>query len=168
MKFPDPNDPGRLIILANRFAFLMRCSGFKVAVAESLTGGQLQAACTMFAGASHFFAGGVTAYSIDQKVHLLQVDRKVAEASNCVSATVASQMAMGVLKLFNVDLAIATTGYADWDMHIKPHFHYALYFRGRTLVTGMSKLFATTRAMRQEEAVCLVLKQAITLLEIKA
>lgn len=85
----------------------------KLAVAESLTGGRLQARITEISGASEFFLGGVTAYALEQKAVLLGVDREHAAAVNCVSARVAEEMARGVCRLFGADLGVATTGYAE-------------------------------------------------------
>lgn len=84
-----------------------------LAVAESLTCGNLQAHIGRVSGASGFFLGGVTAYTIEQKVKLLGVDRASAAATNCVSAAVAEQMARGAAELFGADVALATTGYAE-------------------------------------------------------
>ena len=85
----------------------------KLAVAESMTGGRVQALVTGISGASEFFLGGLTAYSLEQKVNLLGVDRAHAAAVNCVSARVAEEMAAGACRLFKADLAVATTGYAE-------------------------------------------------------
>jgi nicotinamide-nucleotide amidase len=84
-----------------------------LAVAESLTSGHVQAAIGAVSGASEYFLGGVTAYSIDQKVELLGVNRRAAARVNCVSAEVAQEMAQGACRLFGSDLAVATTGYAE-------------------------------------------------------
>lgn len=84
-----------------------------LAVAESLTCGRVQAAIGAISGASDFFLGGITAYSIDQKVRHLGVDRAHAETCEAVSATVAAQMALGVCRLFGSDFGVATTGYAE-------------------------------------------------------
>lgn len=84
-----------------------------LAVAESMTGGRVQAAITAVPGASGFFLGGVTAYTIDQKVRHLGVKRAVAAKVNCVSPEVAAQMARGAARLFGADIAVATTGYAE-------------------------------------------------------
>lgn len=84
-----------------------------LAVAESLTCGNLQAHIGRISGASNFFLGGITAYTLEQKVKHLGVDRAVAEPVNCVSAQVAEQMARGAAELFGADLALATTGYAE-------------------------------------------------------
>jgi nicotinamide-nucleotide amidase len=84
-----------------------------LAVAESMTGGRVQALITGISGASEFFLGGVTAYVLEEKVKLLGVDRAQAVAVNCVSARVAEEMAWGACRLFGADLAVATTGYAE-------------------------------------------------------
>jgi nicotinamide-nucleotide amidase len=87
--------------------------GRTLAVAESLTSGRLQARIGSISGASAFFLGGVTAYSLDQKVRHLGVDRASAHAANSVSAAVAEQMARGACELFGSDLGVGTTGYAE-------------------------------------------------------
>jgi nicotinamide-nucleotide amidase len=84
-----------------------------LAVAESLTGGRVQAAVTAIPGASEFFLGGITAYSLDQKVRHLRVGRAAAGAANSVSRRVAEQMARGACLLFGADVGVATTGYAQ-------------------------------------------------------
>jgi nicotinamide-nucleotide amidase len=73
----------------------------------------VQALIGRISGASNFFVGGITAYSLDQKVRHLGVDRKTARRVNSVSAEVAEQMARGATVLFGSDLAVATTGYAE-------------------------------------------------------
>jgi len=84
-----------------------------LAVAESLTSGRLQALVGSVSGASTFFLGGITAYSLEEKVRHLGVDRAEAEAVNCVSSRVAEQMACGACRLFGSDLGVSTTGYAE-------------------------------------------------------
>jgi nicotinamide-nucleotide amidase len=92
---------------------MARGPGLKLAVAESLTCGRLQARIGAVSGASDYFLGGVTAYSLEQKVGLLGVDRAEAAAANCVSARIAEQMARGACVLFRADIGVATTGYAE-------------------------------------------------------
>lgn len=111
---------------------LMRTPRLTLAVAESLTSGRIQARIGAISGASHFFLGGITAYSLDQKVRHLGVDRASAQAVNCVSAEVATQMARGACTFFGSDLALATTGYAEpsveWNVP-HPFAWYALAHR---------------------------------------
>lgn len=84
-----------------------------LAVAESLTCGQVQARIGAISGASEFFLGGMTAYTLEEKVRHLGVDRAAARHVNSVSAEIAEQMARGVCRLFGSDFGLATTGYAE-------------------------------------------------------
>ena len=92
---------------------MLPAPGLTLAVAESLTAGHVQARVASVPGSSAYFLGGVTAYSIEEKVKLLGVNRAAAKKVNCVSAAVAEAMAIGAAKLFGADLAVATTGYAE-------------------------------------------------------
>lgn len=92
---------------------LLRPPRLSVAVAESLTAGQVQARIAAVSGSSAYFLGGITAYTLDQKVRHLGVNREAAMAVDCVSAGVAEEMAAGAIRLFGSDLAAATTGYAE-------------------------------------------------------
>jgi hypothetical protein len=64
-----------------------------LAAAESLTCGRVQARVGEISGASLFFRGGLTAYTLDEKVRHLGVNRAAARRVNAVSAEVAAQMA---------------------------------------------------------------------------
>ena len=124
----------------------LNASGQSIAVAESLTGGHLQAAITSASGSSDYFLGGVTAYNIDQKTNLLGVDRKHAADVNCVSQQVANQMAAGVRELFGSDIGLATTGYAEaWpDGGVeKPFAWIAINVEGRVESTKIEPPIAT-------------------------
>ena len=92
---------------------MLQAPRFTLAVAESITCGRVQARVGKISGASEFFLGGITAYSLAQKVKLLGVDRRAAKRVNSVSAGIAEQMARGVCQLFGSDLGVATTGYAE-------------------------------------------------------
>jgi nicotinamide-nucleotide amidase len=90
---------------------MLREPRWTLAAAESLTSGRVQARIGQVPGVSSFFLGGLTAYSLEQKVRHLGIDRVEAESCNCVSQAIAEQMARGAAALFDADLAIATTGY---------------------------------------------------------
>jgi nicotinamide-nucleotide amidase len=94
-------------------SLLRREPPLTLAVAESLTAGQVQARIAAVAGASEFFLGGITAYALAQKVRHFGVDRAAAKKTNGVSAEIAEQMARGVCALFGADVGVATTGYAE-------------------------------------------------------
>ena len=94
-------------------ALMLRTPRLTLAAAESLTAGHVQARVAAVSGASDYFLGGITAYSLDEKVRHLGVNRAAAKKVNSVSAEVAEQMARGVCGLFGSDLGVATTGYAE-------------------------------------------------------
>lgn len=126
-----------------------------LAVAESLTCGRVQARVGEISGASEFFLGGITAYSIDQKVRHLGVDRAVARRVNSVSADVAEAMARGVCGLFGSDLGVATTGYAEPapdDGVADPFAWWAIAHRRRPF--GGNRMVARYVAVRSGRVEC--------------
>jgi nicotinamide-nucleotide amidase len=92
---------------------LLRAPRQTLAVAESITAGHVQARISAVSGASDYFLGGITAYTLEEKIRHLGVDRLHAESVNCVSPRVAAEMARGACALFGADLGVATTGYAE-------------------------------------------------------
>lgn len=89
--------------------------GRRIAVAESLTIGRVQTELGRWSGASKYFAGGLTAYNLRTKIQLLGVDAAHGHEVNAVSARVAEEMASGVARLFDTQIGVSTTGYADPD-----------------------------------------------------
>jgi len=87
--------------------------GYRLSVAESLSSGNVQSRIGSISGATEFFEGGVTVYSIKQKSKLLNIDKNHARKVNCVSERVAQEMASGVCELFKTQIGISTTGYAE-------------------------------------------------------
>ncbi len=83
-----------------------------LSVAESITGGGLASAITEVSGSSKVFVGGVIAYEDSIKISELKVDAKRLKKFTAVSEEVAKEMAVGALKKFKTDYAIATTGVA--------------------------------------------------------
>lgn len=94
---------------------LLSSAGWKLAVAESCTGGLLGHLITSVSGSSSYFAGGIIAYSNDLKMRLLGVHKRALESEGAVSETVAMQMATGARNKTGTDLALALTGIAGPD-----------------------------------------------------
>ena len=91
---------------------LLRERGSKLAVAESLTGGQTQNLITEVPGASDVLAGGVVAYSDEIKEKLLGVAPSVIAQHTAVSSEVAKAMAEGVKAALGSNYALSLTGEA--------------------------------------------------------
>lgn len=141
-----------------------------LAVAESLTCGHLQVRIGSVSGASEYFLGGVTAYSLDQKVRLLAVNRAHARKYDCVSQRVAVEMAVGAAARFGADVAVATTGYAEPApaKRVKvPHAWWAIC-KGRRggveVVSGLVEVPDASRVEVQERVAATVLAELVKFL----
>ncbi len=83
--------------------------------AESCTGGTAAQRITAIPGCSAWFKGGIVAYSNEAKEKLLGVKHEILETYGAVSGETVEQMAIGALKVFNADYALATSGIAGPD-----------------------------------------------------
>ncbi|MDI6852836.1 MAG: competence/damage-inducible protein A [Deltaproteobacteria bacterium] len=87
-------------------------TGFRLAVAESCTGGLICHRVTNVPGASDYFMGGVVTYSNQAKIDLLKVPEGLLHARGAVSAETAQAMALGVREVFRADIGLSVTGIA--------------------------------------------------------
>lgn len=83
-----------------------------LAIAESLTGGQLGQRITSVRGSSDYFLGGFLTYTDGMKSTLLGVAPALIAQHTAVSEEVAAAMAAGARLRTGADFAIATTGEA--------------------------------------------------------
>ena len=86
--------------------------GLTLATAESCTAGNIAAIITAIPGSSHFYKGGIIAYSDEVKIKLLGVNPEILESQGAVSEETVIEMAKGAMKSMNSDCAIATSGIA--------------------------------------------------------
>ena len=91
---------------------LLKQKNATLATAESCTGGYLAHLITSISGSSDYFKGSVISYANEIKINELGVKKSDLENYGAVSQQVVEQMAVGVLKKFKVDYAVATSGVA--------------------------------------------------------
>jgi len=91
---------------------LLAARGETVAVAESLTGGQLAAALSERAGASATFRGSVVVYATELKESLAGVPGPLLAAEGAVSEPTAAALAAGARDRLGADWGLAVTGVA--------------------------------------------------------
>jgi PncC family amidohydrolase len=98
--------------LEERVLDLLRERKETLAVAESMTGGVIQARLTGVPGSSEAFKGGAIVYSATAKRVLAQVDPAVLAAHGTVSAPVTLALAEGVARQLGTTWGLAITGNA--------------------------------------------------------
>lgn len=91
---------------------LLKAKGWRVAAAESCTGGLVGHRLTNVAGSSDYYVGSVTAYANEAKMRVLGVRAETLEAHGAVSAETVVEMSEGVCKALGAELGIAISGIA--------------------------------------------------------
>ena len=122
---------------------------FKIAAAESLTGGLLADAFVRVPGASKVFLGSAVTYDIRAKASILGVDAELLRREGAVHPEVARQMAFGTARLYRQQedgdrvVGLSTTGVAGPGPGDKPA---GLAYVGCSLPGG----FGSVRSRRTE------------------
>ncbi|RUO22496.1 damage-inducible protein CinA [Aliidiomarina iranensis] len=86
--------------------------GYRLATAESCTGGGIAAHCTDLAGSSAWFEGAIVSYSNAMKMNLLGVSANILEEHGAVSKECAAAMVSGLCSRLHTEVGISVTGVA--------------------------------------------------------
>lgn len=123
-----------------------------ISIAEGVTSGFLQFAFSQMKDASEFFKGGMTVYSQEEKVSILNVEPKEVQITNAVSANVAETMALNVAELYKTDWSIAVTGYAApvEESGKKLYAHFSITYRGSVILSERLDLHSRTKAVNAQ------------------
>jgi len=98
--------------LATRLGSLLERRGWRVATAESCTGGLVAGAITDIAGSSAWFERGFVTYSNDAKTEMLGVRGETLAAHGAVSEATAREMVAGAFERSSAEVVVAVTGIA--------------------------------------------------------
>jgi PncC family amidohydrolase len=90
----------------------LRERGWRLAVAESCTGGLIGHRITNVPGSSTYYMGSITAYAYDAKVRLLSVRWETLEKYGAVSKETVIEMARGVRRVLAADIGLSVSGIA--------------------------------------------------------
>lgn len=105
----------QLLTLAAEIGTTLRQKGWKLALAESCTGGMAAQYITAIPGSSAWLDRGFVTYSNAAKVEMLGVSQATLEQYGAVSEQTAREMALGALNHSHADIAVAITGIAGPD-----------------------------------------------------
>lgn len=98
--------------LAARLGEGLSAKGWRLATAESCTGGWVAQAVTAISGSSNWFDRGFVTYSNEAKQDMLGVQPATLAEYGAVSEAVVGEMVEGVLARSRADLALAISGIA--------------------------------------------------------
>ncbi|MBV9587376.1 MAG: CinA family protein [Alphaproteobacteria bacterium] len=98
--------------LAEAVLAACRGRGWRVATAESCTGGLVAAALTAISGASEVFERAFVTYSNEAKIEMVAVPSDTIASHGAVSAQTAAAMARGAVRRAPADVALSVTGVA--------------------------------------------------------
>ncbi len=98
--------------LARQFLSDCRARKWRIATAESCTGGLIAAALTEISGSSDVVDRGFVTYSNEAKMALLGVPSETLATHGAVSEATARAMALGARHAAGVELALSVTGIA--------------------------------------------------------
>jgi nicotinamide-nucleotide amidase len=128
---------------------VLESKGQTVAVAESMTGGQLAGRLTAVPGASKVFIGGWVTYTVSMKENALGIPGDLISEHGPVSAAVAEQMAVAARIRSGATFGIAITGNAGptTDVDGKP---VGLVFISTSTETGTKVEELKLRGTRED------------------
>ena len=98
--------------MAQELIDALRKRGWRMAAAESCTGGRIAQRITAVPGASDVFSGSMVSYSCETKQSALGVKAETLDKYGAVSEQTAREMASGVLRITEADVAVSATGVA--------------------------------------------------------
>jgi len=108
-------DDHELFALSERVGQKLLAAGWRLATAESCTGGWVAKACTDVAGSSRWFECGFVTYSNSAKVRDLGVSEQTLAGHGAVSEATVREMAAGAVRVSGADVAVAISGVAGPD-----------------------------------------------------
>ncbi len=116
--------------------------GLTLGSVESLTGGLFSSSFTSIPGASSIYKGSLITYSVEEKINLAHVDKKIIDEHGVVSEETVVEMARNGKDVLGVDVCVAITGNAGptSDVDNKPvgEVHIAVAINNRTIFETLS------------------------------
>jgi len=139
---------------------------FRIALAESCTGGLVCQHLTNIPGSAFWFDRGFVTYSNESKMELLKVSQTSLTKFGAVSKEIASEMALGALNASHADIALSITGIAgpSGGSIEKPvgTVFFAIAYQNK-VVFNASKIFHGSRENIRESSCLFALNQVLAL-----
>ena len=153
--------------LINEVAAQLSTRGYKLATAESCTGGGVAYHLTEVPGSSLWFERGFVTYSNLSKIEMLSVKQATLDTAGAVSDATARAMAAGALSHSQAQVSLAITGIAgpDGGSKDKPVGTVWFAFAGIDFETcAVMQLFTGNRKQIRDQSIQFALEKLLTLL----
>jgi len=98
--------------LNQKIVSLLKRKKFKIAIAESCTGGMLSSAITSVSGSSKVFTMGLVTYSNQAKTSILKIPNQIIKKNGAVSVQCCLAMVNNLSKISKAKICISITGIA--------------------------------------------------------
>jgi nicotinamide-nucleotide amidase len=139
---------------------------FRIALAESCTGGLVCQHLTNIPGSSFWFDRGFVTYSNESKIELLKVSQDTLLKFGAVSKEVASEMALGALNESHAQIALSITGIAGpsgWSIEKPVGTVFFAIAHQNKIIFNASKVFPGSRENIRESSCLFALNQVLAL-----
>ena len=150
--------------LSQRLGEQLLKRNWRIATAESCTGGGVAAAITAIPGSSAWFEYGIVSYANAAKEKLLGVSGETLAREGAVSEAVVIEMARGILALSGANIAVAISGVAGPGGGSREKPVGTVWFAWGTAPGGIKtelKQFGGDRVGVQKQAVVWALEEAL-------
>jgi nicotinamide-nucleotide amidase len=151
--------------LALKLGRALHVRGWRLATAESCTGGWIAKVLTDVAGSSQWFDGGVVSYSNASKMTLVGVAGDLLATHGAVSEETVCAMADGVRSRLGTELAVAVSGIAGpgGGTADKPVGLVHFAFAAPSGLTAARRIFVGSREDVRRQTVALALERLVEL-----
>ena len=134
---------------------ILKSKQMTIGLAESMTGGFLASRFVEFKGVSEVFKGSMVCYDERVKINVLKVDKETIDTYGVVSKEVAIEMSKKAKEMFQSDIGVSVTGYAE-----SPSYAYiSLYINKKSY-----HHFINYQGLERKKAIEKVLDEIMTLL----
>lgn len=120
-----------------------------VSIAESVTSGLIQLAFSQMANAKLFYKGGITTFTLPEKVQFLDINQIEVKENGFETQKMADTMAAKVAESFATDWGIASTGYAASvrNSGFKVYSFCSFSYKGEIVLSKRIELHDETQAL---------------------
>lgn len=120
-----------------------------VSIAESVTSGLIQLAFSQMANAKLFYKGGITTFTLPEKVQFLDINQIEVKENGFETQKMADTMAVKVAESFGTDWGIASTGYAASvrNSGFKVYSFCSFSYKGEIVLSKRIELHDKTQAL---------------------